>query len=93
MVSEDNVRKVVEDLVLDRFPGAKILSVSISEDLDYEDDLVLRVKVVFDPESDKLDAGVTSGFLRYLRPKLSDIGVKAFPVMSFVSGRDNGAAA
>lgn len=93
MVSEDSIREIVEELVSDRFPGSKILSVSISEDVDYEDDVVLRVRVVFDPDSDKLDAGATSGFLRYLRPKLSDIGIRAFPVMSFVSGRDSGAAA
>lgn len=93
MVNEDKIREIVKDLVLDRFPGAEVLSVTVSEDLDYEDEMVLRVRVVFDPESDRLDASGTSAFLRYLRPKLSDIGVRAFPVMSFVSGKDAGAAA
>ena len=93
MVNADKIGEVVSNLVRDRFPNAKIVDVKITEDTDYEDDVVLRVQVVFEPNGDTLDAAATSGFVRHLRPKLSDIGVMAFPVMSFVSERDVGAAA
>lgn len=93
MVGEDKILETVASLVRERFPNAEIIDVKITEDTDYEDDVVLCVQVVFEAEGDRLDAGATSSLLRYLRPKLSDIGVAAFPVMSFVSRKDVGAAA
>jgi hypothetical protein len=89
----DNVENIVTTLVREKFPNARVISVKVTEDTDFEDDTVLRVRVVFASDDEKLDAGATSGFLRHLRPKLSDIGVRAFPVMSFISHKDAGAAA
>lgn len=87
------VREVVSTLVTERFPDAEILNIEITSDLDSDQDEILNVKVVFSTETDRLDARATSSFLRYLRPKLRDIGVNTFPVMSFLSGRDSGGVA
>lgn len=88
------VREVVANLVTERFPDATILSIEITSDLDSDDDEIMKVKVVFATETDRLDARATSSFLRHLRPKLSEVGVSMFPVMSFLSGSDtNGVAA
>ncbi|MGB7317851.1 MAG: hypothetical protein WBC85_07780 [Planktotalea sp.] len=88
------VREVVANLVTERFPDATILSIEITRDFDADDDEIMKVKVVFATETDRLDARATSSFLRYLRPKLSEVGVSMFPVMSFLSGNEaNGAAA
>lgn len=93
MEISSEVRDVVSNLVAERFPNATILSIEITEDVDFEDDEIMKVKVVFSTETDRLDARATSSFLRYLRPKLFEVGVSSFPVMSFLSGSDaNGAA-
>lgn len=87
------VRDVVANLVTERFPGANILSIEIAEDVDFDGDEIMKVKVFFATETDRLDAKATSSFLRYLRPKLSEVGVSMFPVMSFLSGKDTTGAA
>ncbi|MDM7971039.1 MAG: hypothetical protein QUV10_15605 [Paracoccaceae bacterium] len=94
MENTESIKEVVSKLVNDRFPNARIVSVDIQKDFDFDDDEIIKVRVVFHTENERLDAKATSSFLRYLRPKLSEIGVRNFPVMSFVSDRDaRGAAA
>ena len=94
MENSAEVRDIVANLVTERFPDATILNIEITEDVDFDDDKIMKVKVVFATETDRLDARATSSFLRYLRPKLSEVGVNMFPVMSFMSGNDaNGVAA
>lgn len=90
---ENSVRGVVSALITDRFPDAKILEIEILEDFDDDDDEILRVRVVFESEKQTLDSKATSSFLRYLRPKLSEIGVNMFPVMSFISSKDDSGVA
>jgi ribosomal protein S3AE len=88
------VRDIVANMVTERFPDATILSIETTGDVDTDDDEIMKVKVVFATETERLDARATSSFLRYLRPKLSEVGVSTFPVMSFLSGNDtNGVAA
>ena len=92
-MDHDTVEKLIIDLVRERFKDAEINSVEVDEDVDFDGDEILRVKVVFTAADNRLDSGLTSSFLRYLRPKLSEIGVRQFPVMSFVSHNDSGGVA
>ena len=55
------------------------------DDFDDEDDLeYVRILIVFDGDQNDLDPEWTSGLIRRIRPKLYDLGVKEFPIPSFV---------
>lgn len=83
-----DIRKLIERIVREMFDDARILSVDVAEDVDSDGDPILRVRVVFETESGKLDASKTSGIIRHLRPRLSEAGVAGFPLMYFISKKD-----
>ncbi|HXK53682.1 MAG TPA: hypothetical protein PK405_03270 [Hyphomicrobiales bacterium] len=87
MISESRIEKLISDLVKSRLDGVKILKVSVERSLDYEDDSVLDVTIIFEAKSD-LDAAKVASMVRHLRPKLKEAGEAAFPLMSFVSKND-----
>ncbi|MDE0304198.1 MAG: hypothetical protein OXI87_04835 [Albidovulum sp.] len=93
MLEQEEVTEIVSNLFHERFKNVEIISVDINEDTDADGDEILRVKVVFSADGDRLDSSLTSGFLRYLRPKLSELGIERFPVMSFISMQDSGSTA
>ena len=45
--------------------------------------LRLLTKAIFD--KDRLGAEQTSGLMRRLRPKLTEVGTEAFPIISFIA--------
>ena len=93
MLEREEVAKIVSSLFHERFRNVEIISVDVNEETDADGDEILRVKVVFSADGGRLDSSLTSGFLRYLRPKLSELGIEQFPVMSFISVQDSGSAA
>jgi len=93
VLEQEEVAKIVSSLFDERSTNAEIISVNVNEDTDADGGEILRVKVVFSAEGDRLDSSLTSSFLRYLRPKLSELGIERFPVMSFISVQDSGSAA
>ena len=84
----ERIEEAVKQLARSRFDGVDIVAVEVVEDVDSDDDEIIRVKVVFRAPEQKLDSRRTSGFVRYLRPRLDELGAHAFPIMSFVSDRD-----
>ena len=55
------------------------------DEFDDEDGLdYIRILIVFDGDQDDLDPEWTSGLIHRIRPKLYDLGVKEFPIPSFV---------
>ncbi|MBC6437989.1 MAG: hypothetical protein GDA52_07605 [Rhodobacteraceae bacterium] len=91
MHNENQIRKIVEDLVKERLTDARNVEVTVTEDVGFEDDEpILRVRVVYDPPNGQymLKRGATYGFTRPLRDALSKIGVSEFPITSFVSRND-----
>jgi hypothetical protein len=93
-VLDDQLRDVesaVRALASERFPDAEIVTIDVTDDLNFEDDEILRVRIVFRTPEKRLDAKKTSGFVRHLRPRLSELGLGSlFPIMSFVSADDYG---
>lgn len=85
---EEKIRKLIESIVRERFPDAKILSVSIQDPSEYDEDDFIRVLVVFESKSGVLDAAATSGIVRHVRPKLHELGEDRFPIMSFIAASE-----
>jgi hypothetical protein len=86
----DRIIEVVEKELARDFANLKIIEVKVRGDVDFDNEEVLRVDVVFEGEKKDVDASVLSGVVRHVRPKLTEIGEKAFPLFSFISNRDLG---
>jgi hypothetical protein len=84
--SIDEVKRVIQAALAEKFEGVRIIEVNVKEDDDFEDDDYLRVEVVF--EGNAKDVSWFSGAIGFLRPKLASIGETTFPVLSFTSSSD-----
>lgn len=88
----DNVRADVIDaiaeVVRDRLSDARIVDVSVAEDVDHDGDDILRVEVVFEAEGDRLDPSRVRGLIRHIRSRLAGLHEDRFPMMSFQTPRD-----
>ena len=89
--SLDAISKVILGALREDFDNVEISDVKVDRDVDYDDDDVLRVTVVFEGTPKNIDSRMISGAVRNIRPKLAEIGEHAFPLFSFVSRRDTGA--
>ena len=89
MISAD-VQRAVERIIREDFPDAKIISVKIKEDVDFDGERVLKITVVFDSRSGKIDAARAAGIGRRIRPALEENDEDAFPMFYFVSAADAG---
>ena len=85
----EEIAGVVRDVLA--FDNIRIINVKVSKDVDSDDSEILRVFVVFEGTPRKADYKKFSGAVRLTRPKLAEIGEKAFPIFSFVSKGDVGA--
>lgn len=84
------ITEVVNDTLSADFDSVKIIKIKVVGDDDFDDDF-LRIEVIFEGARKDIDARKLSGAVRHVRPKLTAIGEKAFPLFSFISERDAGA--
>lgn len=88
MVEETKIERLIRDTITARLSGVKVVSVEVSDDVDYSGDKVLTVRVIYDA-SKKLDGAKLAGVLRSLRPRLSEeLSEDRFPIMSFVAATE-----
>jgi hypothetical protein len=81
-----NVQAALEDEIRKHL-GSDVISVKATrDDDDDEDDDVLWVTVVV--EQSASGEGDMSSLVRHLRPRLSELGETAFPVISFMSKQE-----
>ncbi len=83
----DKIAKLIERVVRERFADVDIQSVTVAKDINYEDDDVFRVTIVFDHKG-PLDAQKTAGLVRHLRHELLEMKETTFPIVAFISKSD-----
>lgn len=84
----DEIANLIEGIIRSEFADAAIESVRVVEALDYQDDRVFKVTVIFDKKG-SLDPHKTVAIVRHLREQLRGKGEPlAFPILSFVSKAD-----
>lgn len=88
MVAMEKLRDIVLDVLRERFDDVAIENIDIQRDRDEDGNDILRVQVVFDGNTKRLDARKASSVQRYMRPRLAEIQETAFPVMSYISKSD-----
>lgn len=83
------IAEIVEVVLKKRFKDEiSIISMDVEHDVDMDGDPILRVKVVFEADTDYVPASYTKGLIRNLRPMLSKKGEEAFPIMSFIAANE-----
>lgn len=78
------IERVVTETISRDFENVRIVSVRVRPDEDSNGDL-LRIDVVFEGRPKDIDARKLSGIVRKLRPRLTELGEVAFPLLSFIS--------
>ena len=84
----DATHDIVLRSLKEDFENVEILDVKVDGDIDFDGDEVLRITVIFQGTPKDLSASSVSGVTRHVRPKLTEIGVEAFPIFSFISNKD-----
>ena len=85
MPHEEERQEIIERVVKERFAPARIVKVMVEEDLDHDGDEILRVRIVFEAEDDKLDTDKVLGLIGLLRRGLEKIKEERFPIPYFMT--------
>ena len=92
-IDVNKVEKAISEILSKDYAGVKILKIHVVDDVDFDGDAILRVEVIFDGKVGDIKPTFMSQAIRRVRPKLSDMNIFAFPMMSFISAKDAGLAA
>ena len=87
-VQLNKVTEIIKDTIGSDFSNIEIIDIKVNTDVDFDGDDILRIEVVFKGSPKTVDTSQLSGMVRHIRPKLSDIGAEAFPILSFISDKD-----
>ena len=82
------IESAIMDILSGEFHGVELLRVSVTEDVDFDGDDILKVDVVFAGKPKDINPSYMTGAIRNVLPKLSEMEVLAFPMMSFISEKD-----
>lgn len=91
--SKDRAARIVRQVLAEQFADLHLVAVEIEEGYDAGGDPVLDVVVVYEPGDGELDISTVLGFVRHLRPALSEVGEERFPVMSYIPVDEHAATA
>ncbi len=83
----DAARRVINHGVRNYHGEVKFIKIAVRPDIDQDGDEFLWVKAVYD-EPASIDLGKSTSIVRHLRPKLAEVAVEAFPVISYIAKSD-----
>jgi hypothetical protein len=94
MPINDSLFEAIKKVVATQLAPARIVDVSVKEDVDHDGDRILRISVVFEAEGDRLDPKKVVGLVRHLREPFEELHEDRFPLFSFmIPSEVTGAAA
>ncbi len=70
------------------YDDVRVVSVAVTDDIDADDNPVLRIQVILEGDPSTIEASKISGLVRELRPYLMEIDEPAFPLLSLISKSD-----
>ncbi len=83
----------IHDVVVRELEPARIARVDVARDLDHDGDPILRIKIVFEADNDRLNPTAVRGLIRHLREALTPLDVNEFPMFNFATVKEDAAAA
>ena len=81
-------RKAIDHAMRDFYRDVAFVVIDVSPDIDDDGEEFLWVRAVYDGEPTAIDTRKSLGMVRELRPKLDDLEVAAFPVISYIAKAD-----
>lgn len=81
----DLLSGTVEDTVREHLGGDKIVLVSSRHSEDFDGDRIVSINVVINTSPSNFDPRRLSSLVRVLRASLAEIGITAFPMVSYMN--------
>jgi hypothetical protein len=92
-VIDQTLFSAIHDVIVRELRPARIVRVDVARDLDHDGDPILRIKIVFEAENDRLNPTAVRGLIRNLREALIPLDVNEFPMFNFATVKEDAAAA
>jgi hypothetical protein len=92
-VTDPVLTKAIHDVIVRELDPARIDRVDVARDLDHDGDPILRIKIVFEAENDRLNPTAVRGLIRHLRAALIPLDVTEFPMFNFATVKEDAAEA
>lgn len=83
----DRARAIINEAIRTRY-DVPFVKISVTPDLDRDGDEFLLVKAVYDGQPNNIDTRKSITMVREIRPKLAEVAVDAFPVISYIAKSD-----
>ena len=93
MASHNDLLATVQEIVEQQLHPARVERVDVEHDVDHDGDPILRIKIVFEIEGDRLNPRAVRGLARHLREPLQKLRVEEFPTFSFSTVKEDESAA
>ncbi len=94
-----SIDEIVKHVVVTQLAPARVVDLSVTEDVDFDGDPIFRIVVVFEAEGNRLDPERVVGLARHLRNRLGELGnelgeldSERFPIFSFMTVEEANAA-
>lgn len=84
----DQARKVIDEAIRTRYRDVPFLKITVTPDIDEDGEEFLWVKAIYDGQPANIDTRKSLTMVRHIRPKLADVAVEAFPVISYIAKSD-----
>ncbi|WP_343866278.1 hypothetical protein [Caenispirillum bisanense] len=81
------IQDVVETVLREQFGDADVHVGAVSREQDWEGGPLLRINILFDNGGRILNPRTSSGLVRHIWPRLSNLGEDAFPVLYYLDRR------
>lgn len=84
----ENATKVIDELIRTRFDEVPFVKITATPDINEDGEEFLWVKAVYEGQPSNIDTRKSVTMVCHMRPKLSDVAVDAFPVISYIAKSD-----
>lgn len=90
MVEDKNLRAELLDLFRKSIRSGNVINITLDRDTDADGDAIVKVYVVFENKTKRIDAKETIGASRSAREKLVRMGEESSPVFYYVAKSEAG---
>lgn len=92
-ITQQELSDVIREVVAAQLNPARVERIDVEHDVDHDGDPILRIKIVFEVEGDRLQPKAVRGLARHLREPLERLAIESFPTFSFATVDEDDAAA
>lgn len=84
----DQAKKVIDEVIRSRYDEVAFVKITVTPHIDGDGEEFLWVKAVYEGKPANIDTRKSVTMVRHIRPKLAEVAVDAFPVISYIAKSD-----